>query len=194
VLSQTVGLLDGLGENENDSAEIPIGDPPAAAIVTLLGIDVLGDPTVIAALADQLRAAGVMEVSDAGAEIARVEAGIPRIGFELDENTIPQEAGINGRAVNFEKGCYVGQETVARLHYKGKPNRMLRGLRPETAVAPGAVITAPDGKELGHVGSAVVSPQYGPLALAIIRREVEAGDSVDVDGVSALVTEPGVHP
>ena len=59
----------------------------------------------------------------------RVESGRPRYGVDLDDSVIPQEAGLNERAVNFEKGCYVGQETVARLFYRGKPNRRLLGLR-----------------------------------------------------------------
>ena len=71
------------------------------------------------------------------AEFLRVEHGRPRYGIDLDETTIPQEAGLNERAVSFTKGCYVGQETVARLHYKGKPNRHLRGLRLSEPVAAG---------------------------------------------------------
>ena len=63
------------------------------------------------------------------AEALRVQSGRPRFGIDMDDTTIPQEAGINERAVSFTKGCYVGQETVARLHYRGKPNRHLRGLR-----------------------------------------------------------------
>ena len=59
----------------------------------------------------------------------RIESGRPRLGLDMGGATIPQEAGLNERAVSFTKGCYVGQETVARLHYKGKPNRHLRGLR-----------------------------------------------------------------
>ena len=69
------------------------------------------------------------EVDEETAEIVRVERGRPRYGAELDDGVIPQEAGLNERAVSFTKGCYVGQETVARLHYRGKPNRHLRGLR-----------------------------------------------------------------
>src|SRR6478609_181893 len=71
----------------------------------------------------------VVVVPEAAAEVLRVESGRPRYGLDLDEGTIPQEAGLNERAVSFTKGCYVGQETVARLHYRGKPNRHLRGLR-----------------------------------------------------------------
>ena len=67
--------------------------------------------------------------AEAAAECLRVERGRPRYGIDLDDSVIPQEAGLNERAVSFTKGCYVGQETVARLYYRGKPNRQLRGLR-----------------------------------------------------------------
>ena len=67
----------------------------------------------------------------------RVESGRPRFGREMTTATIPQEAGINERAVSFTKGCYIGQETVARLHYKGKPNRRLVGLRLDAPAADG---------------------------------------------------------
>ena len=68
-------------------------------------------------------------VSEAAADVVRVEHGRPRYGIDLDDTVIPQEADLNARAVSFTKGCYVGQETVARLYYRGKPNRQLRGLR-----------------------------------------------------------------
>ncbi len=102
---------------------------------------------------------------------------------------MPQEAGINERAVSFTKGCYIGQETVARLHYKGKPNRHLRLLSPERPVEVGDPVTV-DGREVGTVGTAVLSPARGPLALAILRREAEPGDDVVVgDGIRATVEE-----
>ena len=72
---------------------------------------------------------GVPAVGEAAAECLRVERGRPRYGIDLDDTVIPQEADLNPRAVSFTKGCYVGQETVARLFYRGKPNRRLRGLR-----------------------------------------------------------------
>jgi folate-binding protein YgfZ len=103
--------------------------------------------------------------------------------------TIPEEAGINERAVSFTKGCYIGQETVARLHYKGKPNRWLRGLRLSAPAAAGEAITLAE-RELGQVGTAVLSPALGPIALAIVRREGEPGASVVVgDGIEAEVVE-----
>ena len=76
-------------------------------------------------------------VAEAAVECLRVEHGRPRYGIDLDDTVIPQEAGLNERAVSFTKGCYVGQETVARLYYRGKPNRQLRGLRLSAPAAPG---------------------------------------------------------
>ena len=84
---------------------------------------------------DALRGRGAVPVGETAVECLRVELGRPRYGIDLDETVIPQEAGLNERAVSFTKGCYVGQETVARLFYKGKPNRKLRGLRLPGAAA-----------------------------------------------------------
>ena len=101
---------------------------------------------------------------------------------------MPEEAGINDRAVSFTKGCYIGQETVARLHYKGKPNRHLRLLKPEHPVSAGDGVSL-DGRELGSVGTAVISPALGPLALAILRREAEPGGRVMVGKATTATVE-----
>jgi folate-binding protein YgfZ len=107
----------------------------------------------------------------------------------MTQETIPQEAGINERAVSFTKGCYIGQETVARLHYKGKPNRHLRGLRLSGAADAGSVVTLGE-RELGKVGTAALSPAHGPIALAVLRREAAPGDEVLVAGeITAEVVE-----
>jgi tRNA-modifying protein YgfZ len=126
----------------------------------------------------------VPPVSDEVAECVRIEIGRPRLGYDMDAETMPQEAGINERAVSFTKGCYVGQETVARLHYKGKPNRHLRGLLLSQPVERGTDILLGE-KVVGRVGSTCVSPRFGPIALAIVRREAELGDSVTVNGATA---------
>ena len=111
-------------EHANRAAQL--GGADVLLIATDLGIDVV----CAAEHAERVRGAlGVPVVPEAAAEVVRVESGRPRYGVDLDEGTIPQEAGLNERAVSFTKGCYVGQETVARLHYRGKPNRHLRGLR-----------------------------------------------------------------
>ena len=130
------------------------------------------------------------EASEETAEILRIEAGRPRLGYELGDDVIPQEAGINERAISFTKGCYVGQETVARLFYKGKPNRHLRGLRLSEPVPTGTPLTLGE-RELGRVGTVVDSPRFGPIALAIVRREATPGDTLAVgeNGASATVSE-----
>ncbi|MBA3509960.1 MAG: folate-binding protein, partial [Thermoleophilaceae bacterium] len=133
-------------------------------------------------------ALGVEDVGGEAAECIRIESGRPRLGYDMDAETIPQEAGINERAVSITKGCYVGQETVARLHYKGKPNRHLRGLQLGVPAERGAEIHLGD-RVVGRIGSACVSPVHGPLALALVRREASPGDEVLVDGEPATVVE-----
>jgi folate-binding protein YgfZ len=174
---------------EHAHREAEIGGLACLAVATDLGIDLLvpGDQAagVHAALVD----AGAEPVSEEAAEIVRVESGRPRFGHEMTTATIPQEAGINERAVSFTKGCYIGQETVARLHYKGKPNRSLRGLRLSAPAAAGDPIRLGE-RELGTVGTAVLSPARGPIALAIVRREAEPRAAVAVgDGIEAQVVE-----
>jgi folate-binding protein YgfZ len=160
----------------------------ARAIVTDLGIDLLCDAEDTEALAAALRERGAVPVPEGAAETLRVERGRPRFGVDLDDTTIPQEAGLNERAVSFSKGCYVGQETVARLHYKGKPNRHLRGLRLSVPVAPGTQLTL-DGKPVGLLGSVADSPAYGPIGLALVRREAEPGATLAAGPATATVVE-----
>jgi folate-binding protein YgfZ len=159
------------------------------AVATDAGLDLITRSEQAPALRRLLAGTGAVEVSEEAAEIVRVESGRPRFGHEMTTETIPQEAGINERAVSFAKGCYIGQETVARLHYRGKPNRHLRGLRLDGPVLGGDPITLGD-REVGRLGTAVLSPALGPIALAIVRREAAPGDRVTVgDGVAAEVVE-----
>ena len=148
-------------------------------VSTDAGIDVIGEPGL---------ELGVEPVSEDAAECLRIESGRPRLGFDMGSETIPQEAGLNDRAVSFTKGCYVGQETVARLHYKGKPNRHLRGLRLTEETERGTEILLGD-KVVGRIGSICVSPRHGPIALALVRREAGPGDTVLVNGAEAEVIE-----
>ena len=150
-------------------------------IVTDVGVDVLCEGEQTEAVREALVAAGARPTSEEAAEILRVERGRPRYGYELDDTTIPQEAGLNERAVSFTKGCYVGQETVARLFYRGKPNRHLRGLRLSEPASPGAELRLGE-RVVGRLGTCVVSPDLGPLALALVRREAVPGATVAVEG------------
>jgi folate-binding protein YgfZ len=157
---------------------------------TATGIDLICEASETGRLREALADAGAVEVSGDAAEILRVEAGAPRFGAEMGIATMPAEAGIVEATVSFTKGCYIGQETVARLHYKGKPNRNLRGLRLSAPAGPGASLLLGE-KEVGTLGSACVSPSLGPIGLAIIRREAGAGDTLAVgeDGVTANVVD-----
>src|SRR3954471_2824179 len=176
----------GPAEHANRWAEL------AGARVLLVATDVGVDVVCAAQDSERVRAAllaaGAVAADEAQAEVVRVERGRPRYGIDLDASVIPQEAGLNERAVSFTKGCYVGQETVARLHWKGKPNRHLRGLRLAAPVEPGTPLRLGE-REVGRVGSSVVSAKVGPVALAIVRREAAVGDVVDAGGVSATVVD-----
>jgi tRNA-modifying protein YgfZ len=176
-----------LGAAEHDNAAGEVGGVPVRLVATAAGVDLICD----AERTDELKAAlNVPEVSEAAAEVVRVEAGCPRYGLDLDDSVIPQEAGLNQRAVSFTKGCYVGQETVARLFYRGKPNRHLRGLRLSEPAATGDALRLGE-REVGRLGSSVVSPVHGPIALAIVRREASPGDTLAVgdSGVTATLVE-----
>jgi tRNA-modifying protein YgfZ len=170
-------------EHANRATEI------AGAAAMLVATDVGVDVVCAAEDAARVRAAlEVPEVPEAAAEVLRVEAGRPRYGIDLDDSTIPQEAGLNERAVSFTKGCYVGQETVAHLHYRGKPNRHLRGLRLSEPAPSGTPLLSGE-REVGRVGSSVVSPRFGPIGLALVRREVVVGAEVAAGAARAVVVD-----
>ena len=172
-----------------------LADPPAreehacnegelgVQVTTDVGVDLI----VPAGREAEVRAAlDVPGADEQAAEVVRVERGRPRLGLDMDASTMPQEAGINERAVSFTKGCYVGQETVARLHYKGKPNRHMRGLRLSAPAQHGDPIVLGE-KQVGTIGSVAESPTHGHIALALVRREAEPGAEVSVAGAPAEV-------
>ena len=173
------------GPSEHDCARVELGDAATVAVRTDVGIDVFFWADDRAAVRAALP---FPDGDEAAAEILRVELGRPRYGVDLDDSVIPQEAGLNERAVSFTKGCYVGQETVARLYYRGKPNRRLRGLR-LSAPAPSGAELRLGSRVVGRLGSSVVSPRYGPIGLALVRREAEDGATVEVDGTTALIVD-----
>ena len=183
-------VVPGVPSPEHSHVAVEIGGAVVRAIRTDVGIDLLFDAADAAAVRASLEDLGGAPVSEAIAECVRIERGRPRYGVDLDDTVIPQEGGLNDRAVSFTKGCYVGQETVARLFYRGKPNRHLRGLRCSSPPSPGDELVI-DGRVLGHVSSATISPRFGAIALGLVRREAPPGTTVSVGqaGVSAEVVE-----
>jgi len=119
-------------------------------------------------------------------EALRIEHGVSRMGREISGEEFPQELLLDD-AVDFEKGCYLGQETVARIHYRGRVNRLLCGLRGDAPLPVGAELISSE-RDVGHITSAATSPRLGAVALGIVRRdEVESGAAlqVRVDGEQA---------
>jgi len=147
------------------------------------------------ALRDALVAAGAAPCDAETLEVLRIEAGRPAWGADMNEETLAQEAGLDTlNAISFTKGCYTGQETVARVHFRGHVNRVLRGLR-ATSMPAGALLVFADGKEVGDVRSRAVSPRLGAIALAMLRREVESGTvvtvrSADGEGSATVIDLP----
>lgn len=185
LLGEAAGAL---GADEHANAAVVLDGIPVLLVTTDVGVDLIVDGARTEELAQALRVRGARPVGDEVAETLRVERGRPRYGVDVDDSTIPQEAGLNERAVSFTKGCYVGQETVARLHYKGKPNRRLRGLRLSAAVPSGTELLLGE-RRVGVLGSVVTSPLHGPIALALVRREAEPGTTVAAGEATAEVVE-----
>ena len=167
------------------------------------GYDILVDAPNAPALRDALAAKGAAPLDEATAEALRIEAGIPRFHKDMDEDTIPLEAGIEARAISFTKGCYVGQEVIIRVLHRGHGRiaRKLVGLTlaGEAVPSPGAAVDR-DGRQIGHVTSSTMSPALKcPVALGYVHRDfAAAGTSVSIAGTPAVVTElpfvaPGRH-
>ena len=188
--SDRVAGAEELAPAEHSNAPLALGGVRALAVRTDTGIDLVCDADRAERLAAELRERGAVDVSEQAAECVRIEHGRPRYGVDLDDSVIPQEAGLNERAVSFTKGCYVGQETVARLFYRGKPNRHLRGLRLSQAAPAGGELRLGE-REVGRLTSVTDSPRLGPVGLALVRREAEPGATLAVgDGeVAAVVVE-----
>ena len=179
-----------LASTEHANTPVTVRGIAALAIRTDIGVDLLCEYADAERVRHALLERAAQPVSEAAAECVRIELGRPRYGIDMDDSTIPQEAGLNERAVSFTKGCYVGQETVARLHYRGKPNRHLRGLRLSAPAAAGEELHLGE-RGVGRVASSAISPAFGPIALALVRREAEPGTTVSVGegDTSAVVVE-----
>ena len=144
-------------------------------------------------LTSAFAAGGVSRLDAETEEALRIEAGLPRFRRDMDEETIPLEAGIESRAISFTKGCYVGQEVIVRVMHRGhgRVARKLVGLTltGDAVPAPGAPVRR-SGADVGHVTSSTMSPALArPIALAYVHRDfVEPGTEVEVNGQTAVVT------
>ncbi len=154
-------------EPETHRSTLVLGaDPPAGAIANAD----YGLPAY--ELLDTDPPEGAVSIGADALELLRIEAKTPRMGREIDDRVMPAEAGLDDRAVSFTKGCYPGQEPVARLHYRGHANRGLRVLEIEGDGLPEYDAPLTDGDAVvGRVTSAVVA-NGGVVALGYVRREV----------------------
>lgn len=197
-----------LEDRSSSMAAIAIRGPRADALVTDVpegvhelaldwpanpGRELIGPAALIAAV----RTDGAVEADTEALEALRIELGVPRQPADIDERTIAQEAYLERSAVSFTKGCFLGQELVCRIDSRGHVNRTLRRLRPATPVAIGTDVLADggtgelsgEGKPVGVVSSAAVSPRSGPVALATLRREIAPGTNVRIGETMATVLD-----
>jgi folate-binding protein YgfZ len=198
---QATGVCATLGLQTPDEhlgvREIELADAPALLIrnrrLARDGIELVAPrealPDLIDLLLPVVREHGGRTAGSRALEVARLESGIPLYGVDVSEDNLTQETGLEGEAVSFDKGCYLGQEIVARVHFRGQVKRMLRTLRfcrsatpPQASEggdelpAPGATLRGRDG-ELGIVTSAVRSPRISPIGLGYLRAEVALSET-----------------
>jgi folate-binding protein YgfZ len=167
------------GSSRGDEAQIKSGNQSEPPHVGCYGYDLFVPTNSLATFKEKLIAAaqeiGGCECGEQAFETVRIENGVPRFGVDMDETNIPLEAGIESIAVSYNKGCYIGQEVINRIHSIGHVNRELRSLQ-----LAGDLKSLPskgdkvfrDGKEVGYITSAVKSPSVGNIALGYVRREV----------------------
>lgn len=187
---RTGELLDGLELAEHETAQKTVGGATVLATgvaVPVPGYDLLGPADALRTVRDHLAGRGAVPASFHAYETARIKTGIPRFGSDITPENFPAEAGILERAVSFEKGCYPGQETVARMHYRGHPNKTLHRLKIEgTSPQPGTPILQND-KQVGKITSiASLQVDGGTLALGYLHRNADPEGELHAD--EALVS------
>jgi folate-binding protein YgfZ len=165
--------------------------PTRTSLDSIGGQDLFVARTELPGVLGQLPLAGMWAY-----EALRIAAGVPRIGLDTDHRTIPNEIGLLGVAVHLDKGCYRGQETVARVHTLGRPPRRLVRLHLDGSVdalpAPGAALES-DGRAVGFVGGSARHFELGPIALGMIKRNIDVEAPLIVDGIAAS-QDPLVDP
>ena len=145
------------------------------------GYEIIAPLAVEKLLREKLLSAGSIPGSAKTWDIARIEVGRPEWGIDMNDSTIPQEANFDALgALSYTKGCYTGQETVARVHFRGHVNRFLRRLHFVGAAVPpmNAELVDDGGNVVGDVRSVAISPRHGGVALAMVRREVAPGTTL----------------
>jgi folate-binding protein YgfZ len=172
--------LGGLHPYSHMSVEVTGG---RARVIRVSEIDADGFEVILPASAeravrDKLLAQGVIPGTHQTWNIARIESGRPEWGIDMNDLTIPQEANFDALgAISYTKGCYTGQETVARVHFRGHVNKFLRRLHFVSATVPptSAELVDDTGAVVGDVRSVAMSPRFGGVAIAMVRREVAPG-------------------
>lgn len=142
------------------------------------GFEIFAPASIEPKIRDRLLAAGAITGSARTWDIVRIESGRPEWGIDMNDSTIPQEANFDELgAISYTKGCYTGQEVVARVHFRGHVNRFLRRLHFVSAAVPptNAELVDDTGNVVGDVRSVAISPRHGGVALAMVRREVVPG-------------------
>jgi len=196
-----VSLLGPGADGALTAADLPTPGPGLVVHRTAVGVDLVGPdaPGAAASIERAGVAAGPVELW----ELVRVERGLPRAGRELTDDVLAEEAGLLGSHVHLDKGCYPGQETVARVHNLGQVQRRLAGLRfgpggPGGLPAPPTDLVTDDGRRAGQLRSVADHPELGPIGLAYVRRVVEPGRLVWTIHRGATLEPPGppagAHP
>lgn len=179
-------------------------DPGNSLILTgKAGLDYFVPVEAAAGFENELRASGAVELTDELYELLRIENGVPRYGVDMDESTVVLETGLD-EAVSFNKGCYIGQEIIARIHFRGHVAKRLAGLILETDEMPGNMnggpqtyeLTSRDGKNAGRLTSLVLSPRIGRIiALGYVRYDYLAeGTNLKLGEIEGTVKELPFFP
>lgn len=193
-LAELLGHAPDLAEHQTTEKDSPSAESPllvAGVRRPVAGYDLIGPAEELGAARDSLINHGAIPADTAAYETARLEAGVPCFGADLTTDNFPAEAGILDRAVSFSKGCYPGQETVARMHYRGHPNRTLYRLSVENgAPQPPTSITQND-KEVGRLTSLSPVERGGARpALGYLHRKADPDGNLRAGEASISIIAP----
>lgn len=163
----------------------------AAELGEIPGFDIIASAGSAEAIRSELESFGASAAAPEVYAVARIEAGFPEWGVDMNEDTLAQEANLDELgAISYSKGCYIGQEVVARIHFRGHVNKTLRRVTfgAEQVPARGAELFDASGKTVGDTRSAAVSPRSGGVGIAMVRREVGAGAELTAQWEGARAT------